>query len=299
MKKDLLARLFVAVHEVPFPVLQGWAHVVDGGCALVRSPEGVVYRPDTQGVIRVGEGRHTVSEDNGEHYLDGALMVSDETCWIGYQARPTRKKNEFMIDAPGGRVMKGALGASIHGMGTLTRLDSGRLSAGGKVLLETKKVRELSLIVLDDRDERGFLAYFNVLSPGSRAGGATPRGVSGRLVRDDRGARFMEVGSDDQWHDTARFYEPSGSRISAALRTLDAAEASRVVDHQWALLQAEARDLGLPPSDFEEHDDLVAARESLSKAWQRHAFTVAQGREWIHSHLSQPSSRRSSVRAPF
>lgn len=204
-----------------------------------------------------------------------------------------------MIDTPEGRVVRGEVGARVQGMGSLSRCKSGRLMIGGRSLLVAKKTRELSLLVLNESDDLGYLSYFNVLKPGSRSGGNTPAGISGRLVRDERGARFMERGSDDQWHDTARFHEPVGQRISAALRTLDAAEASALVDAQWALLEQESDDLGIPISDLEEHDDLSVARDHLSKTWQRHTFVIAQGKEWIHENLSSRKRREPRVQAPF
>jgi len=94
----------------------------------------------------------------------------------------------------------------------------------------------------------------------------------------------MEQGGDNAWYDTARFYNPSGNYVEAALRTLNEAERSSMFAHDWQALNTEARALGIDVTDLEEHDALVNERDLLAAAWKRQRFVVAEGLQWMQEN---------------
>lgn len=275
----MLAKLFHAEHVVDVPVEREWKVSKEGDQYRLSNGE----RSALVEANAMHEGRLLAIRD-GLIYLGDKMLITPETHWVGFSARPARGKGKFFIDRPGASSVPVSVGGQVNALrAKLERGDHGFLTVGRRVVLESKKARELSLIVFDKVDGDGHLAYFNVLESGSKG---DPVGTRGRLVCDAKGARFMEMGGDNAWYDTARFYDPSNGYAEAALRTLGDAERSAMFANDWRSLSEEAASLGVAVSDLEEHDELVRERDSLSESWSRQRFVVAEGFEWIRAQAS-------------
>jgi hypothetical protein len=286
MAARMLAKVFNAQYGVRTPMAKGWQLTEEGGRITLSSPD------CEETSLALGDelpGFGQLTQVNGLYFLGDQMLELPQTHWLGYQARPVRGKDRYLIDRPGKTSIPIKNGESVNRIGPVRRGAHGHLVVGDKVVMKAEKLRELSLIVLDKVDGVGHLAYFNVLTTTDRS---NPNGISGRLVRDARGARFLERGGDDQWYDTARFYDPSGSYVEGALRTLEDAERAAALERQWQALQAEARSLGIEPSDLEEHDSLVADRASMTDTWNRHRFVVASGKDWVQAMVAGQVSER-------
>lgn len=283
----MLAKLFHADYQVSEPIYSGPATIAEGGAVLHRSGQ-----PSQIAAPGESLGGAKLTLEGGVYRLDGQCMVSEQTHWVGWRARPGRKKGTFYLEGPERKIIPAQVGQVLRGFGgRLDERSDGHLEVSGRIIWRAKKVRELSLVVFDKQDDQGHIAYFNVLEKGRRK---DPNGTQGRFIRDAKGARFCELGGDDAWHDTARFYDFEGAYVRAALRTLPEAERSAAVAEGLSDLAREAKELGIDAADLEEYDALFSEGKRLGGAWNRLDFVVGAGREWV-----RPAQGRQVAPAPF
>lgn len=273
----MLTKIFHTSYSIDSHVAEGWRIVEPGVQCKVRNPEGQLVSVEVGD--KLGEGRFV--EKDGLYYLGEKMVLDESTHWTNAFARQTNKKGQYYIDREGRKSVPATVGYRVPSYGaTLTEHPDGYLMLGGKVLVKQQKAHELSLIVLDKEEGGANLGYFNVLKPGERA---KPSGTPGRFHKDAWGGVFKELGGDNQWHDTARFYGSRGNYIEAAIRPLAIAEQASAVKESIDLLQSEASTLGVPVESLEEYDDLALKKDQLSTKWIHHRFVIGYGAAWLLS----------------
>jgi len=216
----------------------------------------------------------------------------------GWSARALDGKRRYLVQPPGedsrtfpvtlGEVVRQAPGVPEECAGQTPWLDEhGNLRVGIAAKPAVKEY-ELNLLVLDKRERKnGYLAYFNVLEPGSKANRKDGvRGIFFPPRGDQQPAAFCELNpSDQQLYRTAIFWRTRNNRyVSGQYRSLAMAVDEKQLYKQIEEIQELADDLEVEAADagisLEEDRKRL---EGYNAAWNQALFTCYQGQSMFQA----------------
>ncbi|WP_025562564.1 hypothetical protein [Psychromonas sp. SP041] len=279
-KVTLLSKAFHAEYGVQHEgeILKNW-------CATKVDDELYdVTRADTS-VIRVRLGQKV--REVGEVGLDlyGNVTVGPHTILKGQNidhsmtAKKTRPKDEYMISRLGMNKTRIKVGQHLDGTLLVHGKDEhGNLKIGDISIPIEKKIKELKILVFDQKNEKtptGYNATFSLIEPGKESNNKD--GISGVFVpaKGKGPAKFCENTEDAGLMTTAVFWPSTNkSFLVGRIRTLEQAKTEKFLFDSIKQYEKEARDFEIEPCD---HFDLVNSKKLLTEInneWTSYQFSA-------------------------
>lgn len=218
----------------------------------------------------------------------------------GWKAKPVQNKRRFMVQSTAGdassftvtlgEIIREQPGVPAECVGQTPFIDHNKNLVMGLVIKPMKKEFELNMIVMDEKERSGYLAYFNVLEPGSKNNRKDgTRGVFYPSKGDGRPAAFCEVGKDDgELYRTAIFWPTKNPRYTTAkYRDLEKAVMEKRLHRELADMQAVIEEMGASTEELammgislDENRDRL---KEMNKDWNQEVFTVHVGQDFLHA----------------
>ena len=280
-KIKLLSKAFHAEYGIKHEgeLLKNWCAkpIGDDSYEVVRSN-------GTSMVLKLGQK----IKESGVVSLDqeGNLMVGNYAILKGENlahditAKKTRAKDEYMLSPKDNKKMRVKIGDSIDGMGTITGKDQyGNLKIGEMSIPIEKKIKELKILVFDDKNDKTPSAYnatFSLIEPGKETN--YKDGIPGIFIPSNgkKPAQFCERVEDEGLLTTAIFWPSKNKQFCIGrVRTLEQAKIEKSLFDKIKEFQKESSDHGINP---DEHFELVQAKSILSELnneWTSYQFSAS------------------------
>lgn len=280
-KKRLFAKAFYTEFAIGPNHLDGWeATPIGDQVYKIKRVNG------TEIVVAIGQeipnvGLVSINNENN-------LSVGKHTVVIGenvvkqWTAKTKQSKKEFLIKNPDNKTFNVEIGQNITNLGKVNGLDQyGNLSVGDKSIAMLSKVRELKLLVYQDRHEKftsGYKCHFNLIKPGSASN--LKDGIPGVFfpAYGNRPAKFCEVVNGVAFS-TAVFFPGKSKEFSIGhIRTLETAFNERAIYEKLLEIKKESESIGVNPDDNFEYAEYNEKMKDIKNHWETNVFNVSEGK---------------------
>lgn len=230
----------------------------------------------------------------------------------GWKAKPVENKRRFMVQSTKGDAASFTItlgeqirkqpGVPDECVGQTPVLDHNKNIVMGIVVKPMRKEFELNLIVMDNQEKNGYLAYFNVLEPGSKSNRRDgTRGVFYPSKGEGKPAAFCEVGQDDgQLYRTAIFWPTKNPRYSTVnYRDLEKAIMEKRLYREIEDMKKAIEDMGASPEDVGiDMDENQNRLDAINKDWNSEVFTVHVGKDFLYKEPTPTNKNKSEALSP-
>lgn len=295
MQNRLLAKIFTTEHSLGDNVIPGWSASAKGdGRFLITRANGTTREVTLGESISAGDKEMSVTLDqkNNLKIGDHSIVIGDNIA-EGYTAMKTSGKNRFKLANPEGK-RTGALTVGmmvdIEGFpkGELSLSAYGHPIIGDQTIPLMKKESELSLLVFNNPDKGGYVAYFNKILPGeknNRKNGI--RGIFRPATKAGRPATFSEViDGDERDYTTAVIWKSKSDRfVNVQMRPIASAlEEAEIVEAIKDLNDVAHEEKANPDVVTQINWEIAALEEkkqAARDAYENKGFSITSGLDFV------------------
>ena len=232
-------------------------------------------------------------ESAGRHGLIGGgktILVAKQLL-ANTEARETKTGGVYHVRFPNGTLGELTVGTEDPEWGFINARDHLLCTARGEFPIVPKQY-EQTLLVFDNREGDGYLAYLNTIEP--RHANNRKDGLMGSFVpASNKKAAIFAQSVEGKNVVIAMFY-PGGSRRKCTVFQRDRSLALRISEAELRLkaVEADASIIGVAPEDIQGHAEAAQALLELNGAgWQRNTFNIAQGHDLFQSEMASDFER--------